>query len=188
MKRTGVMMAFLLGIGVMFMMGESGCEGRKDTDKKVMDSQETLLAEAFKKCGMPAMNNFREMKLLKMIYELRDQEGLVTYTYCENMIPTVVKGHTACGGKFTFVGNTIGYPIPYATQYTSPSKVVCAGAGDQAAGYTRLVVPQADPNALFQPASSEATWVMMKDPNSDEVKPVYSEPRFISFPFKLPMD
>jgi hypothetical protein len=46
-------------------------------------------------------------------------------------------------------------------------------------------LPQADPNGLFSPASAEGTWILMKDPNGKEVKPVYIEPRIIVSPFKL---
>lgn len=46
-------------------------------------------------------------------------------------------------------------------------------------------INQADPNGLFSPASAEGTWILMKDPNGDSVKPVYCEPRVICSPFKL---
>ena len=72
---------------------------------------------------MPAIKNFRERKILKDILELRDQEGLVTYSYLENMVPQIQPGRTALGGKLTYFGETIGYGIPYATQYTNPQKV-----------------------------------------------------------------
>ena len=53
-------------------------------------------------------------------------------------------------------------------------------------GSTIVTLPQADPNGLFSPPSAEGTWVMCKDPNSDKVEPIYSEPRIIvsTFPLK----
>ena len=81
-------------------------------------------------------------------------------------------------GKLVFVGESIGYGIPAATQYTNPQKHVYGSTGN----YT---LPQADPNGLFSPASAEGTWVLMKDPNGDKVVPVYIEPRIIVSPFKL---
>ena len=84
-------------------------------------------------------------------------------------------------GQLVYLGQTIGYPIPYATQYTSPQKIE---ASAHEVGYA--ILPQADPNALFSPTSAEGTWVLMKDPNSDKTLPVYTEPRVISSPFPIP--
>lgn len=36
------------------------------------------------KAGMPAIHNFQEKKLLKMILELRDQENLATWVYLQS--------------------------------------------------------------------------------------------------------
>jgi len=119
--------------------------------------------------GMPSIKNFRERKLLKDIIEMRDQDGLVTYTYivAEN------------SGKLIFLCDSIGYGIPAATQYTNPSKESYKG------NYSYTVTPQADPNGLFSPASAEGTWVMCKDPTKDKVSPMYVEPRIITSTFKL---
>ncbi len=142
-----------------------------------------MLAEGTAKTGMPAIPNFRERKLAKLILELRDQEGLVTYTYMENLQPAVVKGKTALGGKLTYMGESIGYPLPYATQYTNPQKIERQGAN-----YGYAILPQADPNGLFSPSSAEATWVLMKDPSGNEVTPVYTEPKLVTSTFKFPFD
>jgi hypothetical protein len=114
------------------------------------------------------VKNFRERKLLKEIIELRDQEDLVTYTY-------IVAEQT---GKLIFLGESIGYGVPAATQFTNPQKIVRSS----------LTLPQADPNGLFSPASADGTWVMMKDPKGTNVRPVYVEPRCIVSPFKLHTD
>jgi len=95
---------------------------------------------------------------------------LVTYTY---IVPEMT-------GKPVFLCNSIGYGIPAATQYTNPQKIAAA---QHQTGYA--VLPQADPNGLFSPASAEGTWVMCKDPNGDKVRPVYIEPRVIVSPFEL---
>jgi hypothetical protein len=126
---------------------------------------------------MPAIQNFRERKLLKEIYELRDQTGLVTYAY----------HFSAFKGKWVYIGQTIGYPIPYSTQYTNPQKTVAAGwRSDEPGRTTWLSIPQADPNCLYSPPSSDATWCLMKNPEGDGVKPVYLEEKVECFPFKLP--
>jgi len=143
--------------------------GPPTSDDIQRQQQERLLAEGTAQTGMPAIKNFRERKLLKDILELRDQEGLVTYTYLWNEYT----------GKKVFFCDSIGYGIPYATQYTNPAKV------DSSGNRAPAVIPQADPNGLFSPASAEGTWVLCKNPEGQEVRPVYIEPRVIVSPFKL---
>jgi hypothetical protein len=148
----------------------SACEPQKPTSDQVQQKQqERILEEGTTQTGMPAIKNFRERRLLKDIIEMRDQEGLVTYTY---IVPEMT-------GKLVFLCNSVGYGLPAATQYTNPEKL----AVDHQYGV--LALPQADPNGLFSPASAEGTWVMCKDPKGDKVRPVYIEPRVIVSPFEL---
>jgi hypothetical protein len=144
----------------------TGCE--KSSDEIQTVQQEKILKEATSQTGMPAIVNFRERKLLKQIFELRDQKGLTTYTY-------IVAENT---GKLIFLGESIGYGIPAATQYTAPSKI-------DGCSSSYVTVPQADPNGLFSPSSAEGTWVMLFDKEKKESVPVYVEPRIIVSPFKL---
>lgn len=156
----------------MTMVFISGCiEEKISYDSIQRQQQEKILAEGTAQTGMPSIKNFRERKLLKDIFELRDQSGLVTYTYLWNEMQ----------GKKVFFCNSIGYGIPYATQYTNPQKI--ADRGHQ---YGYAILPQADPNGLFSPASADGTWIMCKNPQGDDVKPVFVEPRIIVSPFKLP--
>ncbi len=154
----------LVVLGVLVALG--GCGPLPESsDQKQRREQETILQEATAQTGMPAIKNFRERKILKDIIELRDQEGLVTFTYLYNEMT----------GKLVFLGESVGYGIPYATQYTNPEKVI----------YHDLAIPQADPNGLFSPASADGTWVLLKNPNGNDVRPVFIEPRIIVSPFKL---
>jgi len=146
------------------------CDVEQSSDRKQQKQQESILQEATSSVGMPAIKNFRERRLAKEILELRDQEGLTTYTY-------IVAEAT---GKLVFLGESIGYGLPYSTQFTNPEKIEHYTSGG---GYVTL--PQADPNGLFSPASADGTWVMMKDPNGSKVVPVLIEPRCIVSPFKL---
>lgn len=157
-KIIALLMVLVLSVGL------AGCFDDTSDDKQRRD-QERILQEGTAQTGMPAIKNFRERKMLKEIIELRDQEGLTTYTYL----------FSEQTGKLIFFGETIGYGIPYATQYTNPEKYV----------YQGTTLPQADPNGLFFPASAEGTWILLKDPNGNGVKPVYVEPRIVVSPFKL---
>lgn len=141
------------------------------------DQQNKLLSEATSQTGMPAIKNFRERKFLKDILELRDQEGLVTYTYL----------FTEQTGKLVFFCDSVGYGIPYATQYTAPETMQTFNLMGQASSNSRGVekLPQADPNGLFSPASAEGTWIICKNPGGKGTSVVYVEPRIIVSPFKL---
>jgi hypothetical protein len=163
---TGVVLVLLATAG----MGQSSCGEVSKSDAIQRQQGEKLLQEATAQTGMPALVNFRERKLLKDILEMRDQDGLVTYTYVFNELQ----------GKLVFLCNSIGYGIPYATQYTNPQKPLYMDRADTA------VIDQADPNGLFSPSSAEGTWVQCSDPaKAGAVRTVYIEPRIIVSPFKL---
>jgi len=137
-----------------------------DSDSEQRGQQEQLLQEGTRQTGIPAIKNFRERKLLKDIIEMRDQDGLVTYTY------TIAE----MTGKLQFLCNSIGYGIPAATQYTNPEKY----------NYDGTTLPQADPNGLFSPSNAEGTWVICTDPSgTSKARPIYAEPRIVVSPFKL---
>lgn len=158
-------------LAVLLVMVLSGCDFTDhSSDGKQRAQQETMLQEATSAVGMPAIKNFRERRLLKDILELRDQTGLATFTYLWNEI----------NGKRVFLCNSIGYGIPYATQFTNPQKPWISAGGSHS-----MAMAQADPNGLFSPASAEGTWVMCKDPHGKDVKPIYVEPRIIVSPFNL---
>jgi len=130
--------------------------------------QEEVNKQAVEQVGMPSVVNFQEKRLLKQIFELRDT-ALVTYSYTQDL-----------NGHFHFLCNSIGYGIPYSTQYTNPLKTVTNGAE----GIT--TVAQADPNGLYSPPSAAGTWVLCTDPNgSGKQMPIYVEPNVVVSPFKL---
>lgn len=184
MKKTNVLFMYFVILAIFL----TGCDippTPETSDEKQQHMQEKILQEGTAAIGMPAIKNFREKRFLKDIIELCDQDGIVTYTYLENMTPVIVRGRTSLGGKLTFFGETIGYGIPYATQFTNPMRPV-TNQETQMAG--NAMIPQADPNGLFKPGSAEGTWVLMKDPKGKKVLPQYVEPRIVTMAFKLPVD
>jgi hypothetical protein len=138
-------------------------------DTKQKKATELALEEANNQIGMPAIVNFQERKLFKQIIELRDQEQLITYCYLMNEMNGTV-------GQF--LGTGIGYGIPAATQFTNPEKIAEYSQGGFA------ILPQADPNGLFMPTQTSATWYMLLD-DKGKPHPVYIEPLIIVSPFKL---
>jgi len=145
----------------------AGCDSTSSSREKEQQAQEQMQLESIAQTGVPAIKNFREKKLLKDIYEMRDQDGLTTYTYIVDM-----------NGNKHLLGESIGYGIPASTQYNNPDQL-------KSGMHEYVAYPQAEPNGLYTPSTSEGTWVMLKDPNSKAVKPVYVEPRIIVSPFKL---
>jgi hypothetical protein len=144
------------------------CKIQEDSDSRQRDAQERILAEGVSQVGLPAIHNFFEKRTLKDIYELRDQANLSTITYIQ----------AEQTGQLVYLCDSIGYGVPVATQFTNPMKV---GFFRQ----TAYTIPQADPNGLFSPSSAEGTWVLCKDPNGKDVKPVYVEPRITVSQFDL---
>jgi hypothetical protein len=129
--------------------------------------QEELSMQAVTQVGMPAITNFAEKRMMKDILELRDKNTPTT-TYLVGM-----------NNQLTKMCDSVGYGLPYATQYTNPSRVVYdSGRGSQ-------VIPQADPNGLYSPASADGTWVLCVDHKDGKAKPVFIEPRIIVSPMAL---
>jgi hypothetical protein len=168
-----------VAIAAFVSMGADGdgcgnhSSARGSSDELQRAQQERILREGTAQTGMPAIKNFRERRLLKSILEMRDQESLTTYTYT----------YSEMTGRSVFFCDSIGYGIPYATQYTNPAKLEDVTHGSE--GIALATLPQADPNGLFSPAAAEGTWVLCKDPAGSDVKPVYVEPRVIVSPFRL---
>jgi len=141
---------------------------KPSADEIDRQKQERILEEGQRQTGMPAINNFQEKKLLKQIYELRDNEKIVNYAYLYNEF----------NGKLILLGKCIGYGIPYSTQYSNPEKLAREGTN------YGITLPQAEPNGLFMPSSSDGTWVMLLDAEGTP-HPVYIEPKVIVSPFPL---
>ena len=149
----------------------AGCDDAKvpSADKKQATETRQRLAEADRQIGMPDITRFTERKLAKDILELRDKE-ITTYCYIVNL-----------NGELIFLGEAIGFGLPYSVQYTNPEKMVHKNDYN---GGSFGTLPQADPNGLFMPSGLSATWVMLKGPDG-EIHPVYVEPEIIVSPFKL---
>lgn len=149
-----------------------GCVEEKTTADTIQAEQTAMhMAEAQRQVGMPNIVNFQQRKLMKMIYELCDKEDLICHAYIKSDYQ----------GKLFFIGRCIGFGIPFSAQFTNPIKTVDAWRGH---GFIEQL-PQADPNGLFMPTSSSATWLMMIDPKTNKPRPVYLEPEIVVSPFAL---
>lgn len=155
MKMLIIAVVVLIGLGVA--CGE--------VDKAQIEQSRLtriLSAEAQAQAGMPKLANFTELKMLNFLYELRDQEGLVTYTYAVDL-----------QGRLWHICDSIGFGVPYSAQRSSPNAPI---GTDPGTGWNKgvWVLPQPEPNGLFPPTSSSATWVICADPEGSPV-PMYVE-------------
>jgi len=160
-----------LALIALSVLALAGCvENNKPSDQVQAERQEKVLMEGVNQIGLPAIRNFREKRQLKMILELRDQEGFMTHTY-------IVAQAT---GKPAYLCPSLGYPINDATGFTSPDKVVRDN------GQSFGTVIQAEPNGLFTPDNSNAYWVMCLDSAQGKAVPVFVSGDIAVLPFKLP--
>ena len=159
------MKKFLLVLPLVAML--TACLESPPTSGQIeRKKQEELSLQAVQQVGMPAIVNFAEKRMMKDIMELRDQ-NVATTTYLVGM-----------NNQLTKLCTSIGYGLPYATQYTNPQKPVYEVHGN-------ITLPQADPNGLYSPASADGTWVLCVDKKDGKAKPVFIEPRIIVSPFPI---
>ena len=156
---------FVAILGMSCLM--TACDNTKTSTQIEREKQEELSLRGVESVGMPAITNFAEKRMFKDILELRDKNTPTT-TYLVGM-----------NNQLTKVCDSIGFGLPYATQYTNPQSV----SGDGTHGYVTL--PQADPNGLYSPASADGTWVLCVDHKDSKAKPVYVEPRILVSPFPI---
>ena len=151
---------------VPFVFALAACDQAPTSTQIERKKQEEMSMQAVTQVGMPAITNFAEKRMFKDILELRDKNTPTT-TYLVGM-----------NNQLTKVCDSIGFGLPYATQYTNPARTV---------DYTHgvAVIPQADPNGLYSPASADGTWVLCVDHKDGKAKPVYIEPRILVSPFPI---
>jgi hypothetical protein len=150
---------------------EGGCDSapKPTADQQTQARQEQMQRQQVAQTGMPGITNFTEAKLVKHLYELRDQK-IVTYSYVPDL-----------NGKLWHLCDSIGYGLPYSVQFSNPEK-------EESTPYSGVWynLPQAEPNGLYMPSTAEGTWITCVDPSGNgEVQPLYVEPRVIVSPFKL---
>ena len=170
-----VLVLFVVGGVSVFANSSSEISSVGNAEKVQQRKTEQLMTEANNQIGMPAVKNFQEKKLAKMIFELRDQSDLICHAYLVN---------TMTGELGYYLGPCLGFGIPYSVQFTNPEKISTYDGGEYGA-INPITTPQADPNGLYMPTSSSSTWLMLFNPETNEPEPVYIEPQIIVSPFKL---
>ena len=171
------MFLLIASIVLVFASCSEQTQVKPSADAVMQQKTEIAMQEANRQTGMPGIVNFQEKKNLKWIYELCDQEDFICHAYLFNVMDGTV-------GQY--LGECIGYGIPYSTQYSNPLRVAnYRGDYGQYADDAVYTMPQPEPNGLFKPEGLSATWLIMIDPVTKKPRPVYVEPSIIVSPFKL---
>ena len=187
MKRN-IFKSFVTIMCILFLacmcMGASECSSTapnsNSSDAVQAKATQLMLSEAQRQVGMPSIVNFQQRKLMKMVYEQCDRSDLICYAYIKSDYQ----------GKLVFIGKCIGFGIPFSAQFTNPMRIYDAEQEGGVIGKYQdngevQVLPQADPNGLFMPTSSSATWLLMIDPATGKTTPVYIEPEIVVSTFPL---
>lgn len=153
----------VLAVAILALVAGCSIFQESSTDKQ-NKAQEAQLKQGVDAVGVPSIINWTEMRLLKRIYELRDDAKLRVWVYNRDYT-----------GKLHCEGISLGYGTPYATMFSNPQK----------SGFTNYSMPNAEPNGLF-PSPAEATWWQMLDPKTGTPVIVYAEDRWNAYPYQLP--
>lgn len=89
-------------------------------------------------------------------------------------------------GRIIEICPSIGYPIPYSTQVTSPEKLANNNP-QHLPSYDASVIPQSEPNGLYAPDNAAATFVQCVNADGS-VSPAYIEQDVMAFPFRIKSD
>lgn len=177
---------------VMLMSMFTGCSFDSGAVPDTVDNsqavaQETLQKDMDLQTGLPNIKNWTEKKLLKKIYEKRDDAKLVCYAYTRNEMT----------GKYVYEGRCMGFGLPYATQYSNPEKLGIEDNSSEA-GDVPYTLPQSEPNGLFMPTSADATWLLRVDEKTGDTYMDYVEyklyvserkkPAYLCESFSIPKD
>ena len=167
-------LSFVAVIGLAgFNADPSGCDSKPPTADQITTAKQTQMEKRGADiAGVPNIIHFTEKIRAKRIYELRDQAGVATFSYTQDMY-----------GHYHWFCDSIGYPLPYATQYSSSERVAQTSEipyqGD-------ITLPQAEPNGLFMPTNADGTWVECINPdNPNETGVAYSEPHITTKPWPI---
>lgn len=167
-KKTTRQLICISIISILLLLLVSACDMEVSNRQQEEQYTEQQMLEAQRQIGQPFIDDYFEKRLAKQIFELRDDSNLVTYAYMTNL-----------DGQFIYLGQAIGFGLPYSVQYTNPEQIIDRYEGDMA-------IPQADPNGLYMPDGLSATWLLLINEETGEPEIIYTEPSIVVTQSKLP--
>lgn len=160
------------GLAAVSFVALAGCKPTVDNsaDRVQQERTERQMQQAVMEVPAPAITNWNERRMTKLLYELRDNPNYQTFSYIVTMDGTKV-----------FICNSLGYGINASIQYTNPMKVYHDWKGN---GASATFIPQPEPNGLFMPEGLSATYVMCVN-DAGDLAPVYVESEVLVSPFPM---
>jgi hypothetical protein len=139
-------------------------------DQQAAAQQEDLSRRAQSEIGIYQPTNFARKRLANRIGQMLDDPKLATISYAQGL-----------DGRLRCIGHTIGFPLPFAVQTTSPQKwepppYFDSNGNPYNYGSFRegSQVPQSEPDQLYYPSGADATWVLLVN-SKGETQPAYFE-------------
>lgn len=156
MKRLLMIAASVVALGGCYRANQTG-------DVAASQQQEQLAARAQDEVGIYQPTHFTRKRLANRIGQMLDDPTLATISYSQSL-----------DGRLHCIGHTIGFPMPGATQTTSPQKwqqppYVNSTYSDW------TLAPQAEPDQLFSPSTEDATWLLLVNDKTGQSAPAYFE-------------
>ena len=155
---------------VIATLAITGCLEQPPSSDAIQHKQQEQISLQAVRSECRLLSTSLKKRMMKDILELRDQ-NVATITYLVGM-----------NNQLRKLCNSIGFGLPYATQYTNPMRI---SGGIDTPSTGNVAIPQADPNGLFSPASAEGTWVLCVSPETKKPVAMYVEPRVIVSQFPL---
>lgn len=146
-------------------------DSEPSSDKAMSQKAEAQSKQIDQSVGFPSVVNGFEKRMVRMLYEKRDDPNYRTYSYIVTMT-----------GQFVKICDSVGFGINASIQFSNPERVYQESGMD---GRPAVMIPQAEPNGLFMPEGLAATYVLCIDNQKEELVPVYVEPELIVSPFEL---
>lgn len=156
-----IKIALSIALVVILCGADGGCDNT-NASQAAREAQQTdmVMNQIGRNQPVPAFDWALERRMLTQIYQARQR---ATSTF------SVVQSEYT--GKVLWSCPSIGFPIPYATQMTNPLRAQWMHFGNSTAG---VAINQAEPNGLYSPPQSDATWVPCVASNG-KITPVYEE-------------
>jgi hypothetical protein len=157
---------------LVLVFGLVGCS--ETTSNQIAQEQQELGVKSIvQNQPVPDLGGYSfERDIVIQTYVARNQT-IATYTYFMTFEGRVVE---LCA--------SVGYPIPYSTQLTSPESVQVTKTE---MGRSWDVLPQSEPNGLFPPSDAAATLVQCVNPDGT-VSPMYFEDNVFAMPYRIHSD
>ena len=163
-----------LGLAVVLLAcgAQGGCDdqaAQPSAAQAEQQAQDRQMGQFLRNQPVPSIEWSLERHMLIQLYAAR-QRATTTFSVVQS----------AYTGKVLWSCPSIGFPLPYATQLTNPLQALWKSGGGSAWSWTSAVVAQQQPNGLFTPSQSDATWVPCVD-EKGRITPVYEEKKVTVF-------